>query len=331
VYWLFARGYRGVSFASIEALVSAADSGSLSGALAHRPEIWNAALNMYRQFPFFGLGQGEFVRLSAIPEFAHSSLLAGLGGSGAHNYFLQAFIELGPVGLGILMLIAIPCLRLGTRNAQLVSFYALIGVALGNLYAHSLLTREMLMIAAMFLATYFAEAQRVSGPSWRPLTPATTRKATVVLLTLAVIGLVEAALSFGKFPFVYGQRCFQERPLTWDNWTEGFLRVPAPASATGVSLVLANDRRDANWRPLRVNIDVVDKEGNLLKQRALTFAGNFEETQTLELALEPAESRNRFLLIRPAHCYVPLNLGRGHDGRHLGVRVRSLQYTPATP
>ena len=83
-----------------------------------------------------------------------------MGGAGAHNYFLQSLVELGLVGLVLAALIAIPFLRLCRDNLSLVSFYALVGVAIGNLYGQSLLVREMLMLAAVFAGAYIWEAQR---------------------------------------------------------------------------------------------------------------------------------------------------------------------------
>jgi len=199
--WLFTRGYRGVSFATLGSALGSFDSKSMNVALSHRPEIWAGALDMYSSFPLFGLGQGAFFRLSSINSFSGSETLINLGGSGAHNYFLQSFVELGPVGLSILLLVAVPFVRVGRRNFRLISFYALAGIAIGNLYAHSLLVREMLMLAAIFAGAYLWEAKTFASDCWRPLSDSNVRRASWALLALALAAFVEVALSFGKFPF----------------------------------------------------------------------------------------------------------------------------------
>ena len=118
---------------------------------------------MYLAFPFFGLGQGAFYRLSAIPEFSGSAVLVELGGDGVHNEFLRILVELGPVGLGLVLLSAIPFVRLGRQNFQWVSFYALVGISLGNVYTNAMLVRELLMLCAVFAGSYFWEVRASGG------------------------------------------------------------------------------------------------------------------------------------------------------------------------
>ena len=55
-----------------------------------------------------------------MPEFSGSDLLVSMGGDGVHNEFLRILVELGPVGLGLVLFIAIPFARLGRQNFQLV-------------------------------------------------------------------------------------------------------------------------------------------------------------------------------------------------------------------
>jgi hypothetical protein len=325
---LFVRGYRHVSFASVGATLDVLSFQSLNVALSHRPEIWAAAAKMYSGFPLFGLGQGAFVRLSSIAQFSESGALERLGGGGAHNYFLQSFVELGPVGLGLFALILVPVVRLGRDNLRLVSFYGLVGVAIGNLYAHSLLVRETLMLAAIFAGVYFWEAKTLAPERWRPVGALGMRAATVAILALALAAFVEVAFSFGRSPFVYGLRCQEARPLTWDHWTQGTLRVPVPPGASNVKLVLHADRLDLKRRSLDVALAIVDQDDQRRLERTETFDLKDRGPRSVSLAVD-AKASGKFLLeVRPSHCYVPLNLGRGHDGRHLGVRVEALEFMP---
>ena len=74
---------------------------------------------MYFEFPFFGLGQGAFYRLSAVPGFSGSEILMRMRGEGVHNEFLRILVELGPIGLGLVLFIAIPFARLGRTELPL--------------------------------------------------------------------------------------------------------------------------------------------------------------------------------------------------------------------
>lgn len=328
--WLFTQGYRGVSFASLNATLGSLDLRSMNLALSHRPEIWAAALDMYSNFPLFGLGQGAFFRLSSIAPFSGSETLITLGGSGAHNHFLQLFVELGPVGIGIALVAAAPYLRMGRLNLRLVSFYALAGVAVGNLYADTLLIRELTMLAAIFAGTFLWEAQTLAGDNLQPLSPVTVRRASIALLALALVALAEAALSFDRYPFIYGLRCHEERPLAWDKWTQGTVRVEVPAGSSAVSLTLLADRRDLARRPLDVGVAIVDEEATILRTQGVRFDRPDEGPRDISMPLGASTGGKRFLTVESSHCYVPLNVGRGHDGRHLGVRVLKLQFQPAS-
>jgi O-antigen ligase len=328
--WIFSRGYRGVSLASLNAALGSLDFGSINRALSQRPEIWGAALDMYSNFPLFGLGQGVFYRLSSIEAFSGSPTLISLGGSGAHNFFLQSFVELGPVGLGITIVAAAPYLRMGGLNLRLVSFYALAGVAVGNLYADTLLIRELTMLTAIFAGSYLWEAQMLTGDGLQPLSPSTVRRVTIALLALSLVALVEAALSFDRYPFIYGLRCQEERPLAWDKWTQGTLRVEARQGSTAVNLTLLADRRDLARRPLEVVVAVVDEAAAVLHTQVVRFDRPDEGPRDVALPLGASPGGKLFLELKPSHCYVPLNVGRGHDGRHLGVRVLELKFEPAS-
>ncbi len=151
------HGYRGISYASLNERLAIMDLKSLNELLSYRPEVWAAALRMYGAFPLFGLGQGAFYRLSANPAFSGSELLVELGGDGVHNYPFRILVELGPVGFGLLVLSAVPFLMLGRQNFKFVSFYALVGLAVGNLYTNALLVRELLMLCAVFAGSYLWE------------------------------------------------------------------------------------------------------------------------------------------------------------------------------
>ena len=151
-------------------------------------------------------------------------------GDGVHNEFLRILVELGPVGLGLVLFIAIPFVRLGRQNFHWVSFYALAGIALGNFYTNALLVRELLLLCAVFAGSYFWEVQTsrvgavaaaiASDHALRFDRPADARAGSTD----------RSRTELQPFPFTYGQRCFEVHPLAKDGWTQGVLRVPVPSA-----------------------------------------------------------------------------------------------------
>jgi hypothetical protein len=284
---------------------------------------------MYLTFPFFGLGQGAFYRLSANPEFSGSRVLVYLGGDGVHNELFRTLVELGPIGLGLVLFIAIPFVRLGRQNFQWVSFYALAGVIVGNLYTNALLVRELLMLFAIFAGCYLWEAQSVGAVRRNLASPVTVRYAAGIFVALALAALIEVVASFGRFPFTYGQRCLEVRPLAKDGWTHGVLRVPVPLGAARADFAIVADRPDLARRPLDLDVSVLSGDGSSLATRRYTFFEPDQQARLVQLRIPESPDDKRFVELRPSHCYVPLNLGITYDPRRLGVRVKELHFTSA--
>jgi hypothetical protein len=318
--WMLDRGFRGYNYALLDSLFNGFSTEKLNAALSYRPEIWKAAVEMYSGFPLFGLGQGTFYRLSSMSEFSGSSILVNLGGSGVHNYFFQTFVELGPVALIIAFLVAIPVFSLGRQNFGLVSFYGLTGVAVGNVFAHSLLVRETLILAAILTALYLWECRDSSAGKWRRPRPAATRIAGWAAAALAVVGLVEVAQSFSRTPFTYGARCFESRPIAQDGWTSGLLRHALPGEVAGIELDLLVDRPDLTRRHLTVDVSIL-AQNEAAWHRTLYVRGSNAELQRFRIDLSGLPSQGRLLQIKTSRCFVPLNLGLTYDPRRLGVRV----------
>jgi O-antigen ligase len=327
--WTLDHGLRGYTYETLRTLVEPQDLRSFNASMSHRPEIWRSALEMYSSFPLFGLGQGSFYRLSGLAGFSSSETLRSLGGSSTHNYFLQTFVELGPVAAIVGLLILVPCLRLGRRNFGLVSFYALAGIALGNLYAHSLLVRETLLLCAVFAGAYFWEAQALGAGAWRPLRPATMRIAALLAAALALLAGVEVARSFERAPFTYGRMCFGEpRAQTADGWASGLWRMAIPPAATRVQLSWKADRPDLERRPMSFELSAARAGGSELSSMSVDVAQRLAETQVIILKL-PDVGSTRILQVRTSNCYVPQNLGVTTDSRRLGLILQEARFLTA--
>ena len=320
--WTLTRGYRGFTYESLRALTSSFETGAFNAPLSHRPEIWSAALRMYSEFPFFGLGQGAFYRLSVIPEFSRSEILVRFGGENAHNFFLQTFIELGPIGFALIALCVLPMIREGSRNLQFVSFYALAAVVIGNIYGHALLVREMLMLCAIFVGVYYGESQ----PSAPRVNLTSRRVAAFALVCAAFLALYEFAHSFNRFPFTFGQRCFEPRPIASDGWTGGHLRQLIPKAASRAEVSFSAEHPDMSRRPLRVDVSVADANGNVAWARTVNSHERPTAPIRFEIDVPEQNSVQQYLTIKTSHCFVPLNAGLGYDPRRLGVRVTKLLY-----
>ncbi len=141
---------------------------------------------------------------------------------------------------------------------------------------------------------------------------------------------MEVALSFGRFPFTYGQRCLEFHPLAKDGWTQGSVRVLVPPSAARVELVVLADRPDLDRRALQLDLSVLSGGGASLATARYTFTQRDSDSQSFQLPIPESPDGKRFLELKPSHCYVPLNLGITYDPRRLGVHVKELRFVTAS-
>lgn len=126
-------------------------------ALVYRPELFRAALYMFSEYPIFGIGQGNFFRMSSIIDMSHSIYLVQKGGENAHNYFLQTLAETGLVGTAaFILVISWPFYRVGQFSKIAAPALALFSIALGNFFSHPLLIRANLILFAVLLALMYA-------------------------------------------------------------------------------------------------------------------------------------------------------------------------------
>jgi len=130
-------------------------------ALAYRPELFRAAWYMFSESPTFGVGQGNFFRLSSNIDISHSMYLVQNGGDHAHNYFLQTIAETGLVGTLVFALaIGWPFYRVDQFSTIATPALAILMIALGNVFSHPLLVRPNLILFAVFLALIYASVDK---------------------------------------------------------------------------------------------------------------------------------------------------------------------------
>lgn len=175
-----------------------------------RLEFHTAAIRMFSQYPWFGVGNGEFFRLSSVLEFSNSPAMVRAGGENAHNYFLQTLTEVGIVGILSFMIVFLwPVFNVKKRVVLVPVTYGIFSLFLGNLYSHSFLLRENLMLLSVFvglLYSYTRQRKRCvfyySQTIERQYLILICSGIVVILTLLGVTN--EVIHSFGKLPFIYG-------------------------------------------------------------------------------------------------------------------------------
>lgn len=137
-------------------------------ALVYRPELFRAALYMFSDYPVFGVGQGNFFRLSSDIDLSHSLYLAQTGGDNAHNYFLQTLAETGLIGaLAFALAIGWPFYRVDQFSKIAAPALVLLSIALGNVFSHPLLVRPNLILFAVVLALIYASVDTNASKGMR--------------------------------------------------------------------------------------------------------------------------------------------------------------------
>lgn len=304
--------------------------------LSYRPEVYLAAIKMSLLFPIFGLGQSEFYRQSANHELTHSYFLSiQQNGENAHNYFLQTFAETGIVGTLVFVLALLyPFLRQPEKRVLLPASVALLAIASGNIFAHSLLVRENLFVASAFVALLYAWL-----PSEEFAAPRGSK--SIVLLTwmrrhrlftlgffclLTSLGVKEIYQSFTRFPFTVDTQCFKPRDLTSDGWTGGIFELPMPAGAHSITLNVAGDLPDIVRHPLAANLSIIRGIDETLVSTSFTFKSSAPSALTVTLANAPVSDRSDYrAVLKLQRCFVPRNLSNTPDNRRLGVRITSVE------
>ncbi len=315
--------------------------------VAYRPEIFSAAVRMFLSFPLLGVGLGDFYRLAAIPNFSQSPFLSEhLNGENAHNYFLQTLVEVGALGFGLFsVMIAYPLLLIKNMRLALPALIGLFSIFLANLYSHSMLVRENLLVAMMILALLYAwlYAENPVAEPIRPesntrhfnkrlnsvLTGLTSKKlASVGLISfLLLAAAIETYFSFKSFPFLNDVQCSKLRPLEPDGWTSGKFEALIPAGSSSVKLTVQSMHPDASNNPVLIHLRVIHKDGASVANSEYSIASSTPQAIDFSFpSINHLGSQQHLLALEVSRCFIPRNLGMNGDGRRLGVRLSSVEW-----
>lgn len=320
--------------------------------LSYRPEVYLAAFRMFALFPFAGLGQGEFYHQSANHELTQSLFLSlEQNGENAHNYFLQTLVENGILGFAaFVLLLSYPLIRAVDKRALIPGLVALAAVFGGNLFSHSMLVRENLLLAACFLALMYAAvtntplpvmgasslaavprsalgSQWLQNTSKRLVTWLTQPKVLTacVLITLLLIAK-ETYQSLKGTPFNLDIQCQEKPRQERDGWTSGRFIWDVPVGAQSMILNLAETQPNVVRRPLSGSLTIWFDQRFLL---AKDFVLNRNGRHSLEIALPEgtlATPDDYQIELKVQRCFVPRNFGMSGDARRLGVKVESTEW-----
>lgn len=330
------------------------DLHTLNLKLSYRPEVYLAAFRMFALFPFAGLGQSEFYRQSANHELTQSLFLSvEQNGENAHNYFLQTLVENGLLGfIAFVVLLLYPLFKAVDKRALIPALVALIAVFGGNLFSHSMLVRENLLLAACFVALMYAwiEAQVPSlasasasalsqgkpalsslnvdgGSISRVFVGLSQPRVLLICVSLALLFIAkETYQSLNRIPFNTDIQCLETRRLERDGWTSGRYLLDVPVGAAGLVLNLATTQPDVVKRPLNGSFTLWYDQRLLLTK---DFVLNKTGPQSLELDLpegKTATPDDYQIELKVQRCFVPRNFGMGGDGRRLGIRIESVDW-----
>lgn len=308
----------------------------LGGMMGSRFEIWTAVANMFSAYPLMGVGEGNFYRLSSNISFARSEFLQLNRGENAHNYFLQVLAENGLVGILVFAIVFIvPYLACKNKRLVLPASIGLLSLFLGNVFAHSFLVRENLLIGAALLGIIYSfSGIGLTNPSTKALIfSARTRLLGMLAVFVLLVGMcLEAISSFGRLPFNAGADCYIKDVRAYpDGWTSGAWEELLPKGAKGLELVVLPNRSNIQKQAFSGRLEMlvwVPSRGKV-SVNAQDYQWTTNSPMTIRLDM-PTEYENspyvKSVRLQLNSCYTPRNLGINTDSRRLGVQIEELRW-----
>ncbi|NQW58389.1 MAG: O-antigen ligase family protein [Polynucleobacter sp.] len=236
----------------------------LSGIFGSRFEIWEAAIRMWWEFPLMGIGQGNFYRLSDIASFSKSHFLILNHGENAHNYFLQTLTETGVIGVAFFSLALLaPFFGVKNRRVLIPAVIAIFSLFLGNIFSHSFLVRENILLCAALLGLIFSmsiETFNLKEFIFYLCQDYANKKrlgCLLVIFIVAYLALVEVIFSYGKKPFGYGYLCSIDRPLADDGWISGIYKILVPVDTIKVNIPIYAEGVGSSSEGLKITFSIL--------------------------------------------------------------------------
>jgi len=311
--------------------------------LSYRPEVYLAGLKMFSLFPFFGMGQSEYYRQAANYDLTGSYFLSiQQNGENGHNYFLQTLVETGIVGgLVFLVMLLYPLFKTQDKHRLIPGGLALIAILIGNVFAHSLLVRENLMVAAVMLGLLYASVTSLTSEkaATAPVSKVVKTPWLNEPLFMAAFGLCFAFTLGGSirelykasasFPFTVDTQCFKKRPLDRDGWTAGVLDIPIDEKTKRVTFNLRRDQILLEGGPFDIEISVRNVQEKIVLSKLVSLMPSGLRSFSVDIPDDVAEvaheaNLGKKITLRLPRCFIPRNLGINDDSRRLGIQIDSI-------
>lgn len=312
----------------------------LNVAFSYRPEIFSSAFNMFLKFPLMGVGQGIFYRLSSDYSFSKSIFLSQThNGENAHDYFLQILTENGLIGaLFFVLLIFYPILKTESKAVLLPAFIGFGSILLGNIYSHSLLIRENLLVAFAFIALMYSFSSTKNK-----LFSLTNLKVTIfstsilnLIFKLFIASFVvfllfcitmEIYQSNSKPPFLKDVQCSKVRPIENDGWTGGTFELPLSSEDRGIRIRFNNANPKSEKKPIQSLLSILDASKAVLvsKEYLISSSGDHEIEVILPENLIIQSDGILTARLELDRCFIPKNIGMNSDKRRLGVNIHEIK------
>jgi O-antigen ligase len=263
-----------------------AETGSLDRRLLSvsghgRADYWRVAVRMVERDPLLGDGAGGFERRWMQERQAANNA------RDAHNLYLETLAELGPVGLGLLLLaLAAPLYALGKARSTALGAAAAAGYAAFLVHAAVDWDWELPVLVLAALASGIALLALTRDPGSMPLTP--LHRGLLLGMVVVVIGVAlvahvgnravaEAAASLERGNTA-GAESAARRARAWAPWSHEPWQLLGEAqlaerrdAAAGGSLEQAIRRAPEEWR-LWFDLAIVTR--GLRREQAVTRAGD---------------------------------------------------------
>lgn len=295
--------------------------------LSYRPEFLISSINMYKEYPIFGIGHGSYFRNSSFIEFSKNNFIAirRSRGENAHWYPLQLLVELGICGFILcLLLIIVP------RNGPLfiTTNIILLSILAGNITNHSLLVKEMLCLFFIFIAAHHMQCEQ--NYMIKRISAAIIKMHTykyffipLMLLIIFIFGILEITHSFKKEPFYYGKKCFkQSKKITHDNWTNsGIWLVPIKQNTKFISLDFHLDTPDLNKYPTKIFYGLIKNPAQLYNTYTTYPYIEINTNSIYRINLDIPKNNKLYFFTYVNRCFIPANYGLSFDSRILGLKI----------
>ena len=259
-----------------------------SGIFGSRFEIWEAAIRMWWEFPLMGVGQGNFYRLSDIASFSKSHFLILNHGENAHNYFLQTLTETGLIGIAVFVLMLLtPFLGIKNKIAIAPLSVALGSLFLGNIFSHSFLVRENLLLAFVLLGGIYAISTEqirpwnrrkygsvVDANPWRPI--------FLLLVAIFFNCVMEVSKSVNKLPFEQGVYCRLDTGISLDGWSSGLIIFFVSSDKSRIELTFKDPY---SFKKNRFDVEITTLSGETVKNYPYSLIENESSMKVLVIDL----------------------------------------------